>query len=97
MIAATLEGDLNEVSRFDEVGACGSACSDRHNSVEHGAFHLHGYDIEVEVGPGDATTMELVSDASGQFNITFHPGGKKSTPKAGRSVQTISTKKKVQR
>ena len=40
---------------------------------EHGTFHLHGYDIEVEVGPGEAVLMELTSDAAGSFPITFHP------------------------
>ena len=42
---------------------------------EHGTFHLHGYDIEIEVGPDEATLMELTSDAAGSFPITFHPAG----------------------
>ena len=42
---------------------------------EHGTFHLHGYDIEVDVGPDEITVMKLTSDAAGNFRITFHPGG----------------------
>lgn len=47
----------------------------RIDADEHGTVHLHGYDIEKEVGPDGTTTMELTASATGQFNITFHPGG----------------------
>ena len=43
-------------------------------SDEHGTFHLHGYDIELEVGPDEITPMRFTADATGNFRITFHPG-----------------------
>ena len=42
-------------------------------SDEPGRFHLHGYDIERQVGPGKATSMEFTADATGKYPITFHP------------------------
>ena len=39
---------------------------------EHGTFHLHGYDIEIEVGPDSTSVMHLTADATGNFPITFH-------------------------
>ena len=47
----------------------------RIDADESGTFHLHGYDIQKEVGPDGTTTMELTASATGRFNITFHPGG----------------------
>ena len=41
---------------------------------EHGTLHLHGYDIEIDLGPDETSTMEFTADATGRFNITFHPG-----------------------
>lgn len=41
---------------------------------EHGSIHLHGYDIEEDVAVGEVTTMEFVANATGNFNITIHPG-----------------------
>ena len=47
----------------------------RVDADEHATFHLHGYDIEIAVGPDDTTTMEFTADATGKFKIVFHPGG----------------------
>ena len=41
---------------------------------EDGSFHLHGYDIEIDVGPGGTSVMQLTANATGDFPITFHPG-----------------------
>jgi hypothetical protein len=46
----------------------------RIDADEHGTFHLHGYDIEIEVGPDETATMDFVANATGGFPITFHPG-----------------------
>ena len=35
-------------------------------------FHLHTYDIEMEVEPGTVTDLFFVADATGRFRITFH-------------------------
>ena len=43
-------------------------------SDESGRFHLHGYDIEKDVGPDETTVMEFTANATGDFRITFHPG-----------------------
>ncbi len=44
------------------------------DSDENGAFHLHGYDIEQELLMHETATMEFTANATGRFNITFHPG-----------------------
>ena len=41
---------------------------------EHGTFHLHGYDIEIDLSLDETAKMEFVASATGKFNITFHPG-----------------------
>ena len=35
-------------------------------------FHLHGYDIEVEGGPGEHAVLNFVADATGSFPFTVH-------------------------
>ncbi len=44
------------------------------DSDEQGTFHLHGYDIELEVGPDRTTKMEFEANAAGNYPITFHAG-----------------------
>ena len=41
---------------------------------EHGRFHLHGYDIEVDLDPNETARMEFTANATGKFKITFHAG-----------------------
>jgi hypothetical protein len=52
----------------------GDAVTMRIGTDEHGTFHLHGYDIEVDLDPSETAIMELTANASGSFNITFHAG-----------------------
>ena len=52
----------------------GDSVTLRIGSDEHGSLHLHGYDIEREVGPDKTATMVFTADATGNFTITFHPG-----------------------
>ena len=40
-----------------------------------GAVHLHGYDIEHEVTPGEVTDFAFTADATGRFRIAFHKAG----------------------
>ena len=47
----------------------------RVDSDEQGILHLHGYDIEQEVGPDGSADIEVVADTTGRSSITFHPGG----------------------
>jgi plastocyanin len=42
---------------------------------EHGTFHLHGYDIELDLEPGATATMEFEADATGKFDFTYHSAG----------------------
>jgi hypothetical protein len=37
-----------------------------------GGFHLHGYDLYNEVGPGAPMSFYFVADATGNFGIQFH-------------------------
>lgn len=39
-----------------------------------GTVHLHGYDIENKVEPGQETSFSLTADATGRFALMFHPG-----------------------
>ena len=39
---------------------------------EPGEFHLHGYDIEQDIEPGEAAELFFIADATGRFRITFH-------------------------
>ena len=39
---------------------------------EAGEFHLHGYDIEQDIEPGQAADFFFVASAAGRFKITFH-------------------------
>ena len=39
---------------------------------EHFEFHLHGYDIELDVEPGEPATMEFTADATGSFRLVMH-------------------------
>ena len=39
---------------------------------EAGEFHLHGYDIEKDIEPGEVTDFFILADATGRFKITFH-------------------------
>jgi len=43
------------------------------SSDQHGTVHLHGYDIEQDIGPDMKTTLDLLAEATGKFKITFHP------------------------
>ena len=44
----------------------------RITSDEAVELHLHGYDRELEVEPGEAATLELVADRGGSFPIEDH-------------------------
>ncbi len=38
-------------------------------------FHLHGYDLEREVEPGESATLSFTADITGRFDIEGHMGG----------------------
>lgn len=38
-------------------------------------LHLHGYDIELRVRPGEPATMVIEADVTGRFPITSHGWG----------------------
>ena len=42
------------------------------NSDEHVSFHLHGYDIEEIVEPGEPATLRFTANATGSFPFTIH-------------------------
>ncbi len=58
------------------------------DAEEPGEFHLHGYDLELDVEAAEVSDMLFVADATGRFRITFHhqeesdehkPGGEGAT------------------
>jgi hypothetical protein len=42
------------------------------NSDELGEVHIHGYDYQEDVSPGEQTVIIFEAHATGKFNITFH-------------------------
>jgi len=44
-------------------------------SDEPVGLHLHGYDLEIEVKPGEAASMIIEATATGRFPITSHGWG----------------------
>ena len=42
-------------------------------SDAEGSVHLHGYDIEKEVTPGEVAEFVFVADATGRYRLAFHP------------------------
>ena len=45
------------------------------DTEEAGEFHLHGYDIEMDVPAGVPTDFFVLADIAGRFKITFHAAG----------------------
>lgn len=42
---------------------------------EGGEFHLHTYDIEMDIEASSETDFFFVAEATGRFKITYHPQG----------------------
>ena len=40
---------------------------------EPGEFHLHTYDLEMDIEPAEVTDFFFLAEATGRFRITFHP------------------------
>ncbi|MDP6101971.1 MAG: hypothetical protein QF579_01490 [Dehalococcoidia bacterium] len=53
------------------------------SSDEPGAIHIHGYDYEEAISPEGITVLVFETNATGKFNITFHPGGGHGMGEAG--------------
>ncbi len=47
----------------------------RWTSDESSKLHLHGYDLETQVGPGEPAAMVFKAHATGRFPITSHGWG----------------------
>ena len=43
------------------------------SSDEAGSLHIHGYDLEDELGPEGVTRMEFVASLEGRFAMAMHP------------------------
>lgn len=57
-----------EVTRGDRVRV--TVSSDEADEV-----HVHGYDLEGAVGPGQPFVVEFVADADGQYEVETHDAG----------------------
>jgi hypothetical protein len=44
-------------------------------SDEAGSLHLHGYDIEFDVGPKETKSITFLAKATGRFPVTSHGFG----------------------
>ena len=44
------------------------------DASEGGEFHLHTYDIEMDIEAASVTDFFFVAEATGRFKITYHPG-----------------------
>jgi len=47
----------------------------RWTSDEYSKLHLHGYDLETQVRPGEPAAMVIKAHATGRFPITSHGWG----------------------
>lgn len=54
----------------------------RWSTDEPAGIHLHGYDIEKTLSPGETTQMTFTADATGKFDITLHPAEEDEHPQA---------------
>jgi FtsP/CotA-like multicopper oxidase with cupredoxin domain len=41
----------------------------------HGEVHLHGYEIKIDIGPGEPASTTFEADATGRFAIEMHVTG----------------------
>ena len=48
-------------------------------STDHILFHLHGYDIEQEAGPGKPARLVFLANATGSFPFTIHATGSRGS------------------
>lgn len=62
------EGDVIRVSKGDRVTMAWTA-------DERVSLHLHGYDIEFDVVPGEPTIRAFDAHATGRFPVTSHGFG----------------------
>lgn len=80
-------GDGVELLEFEIVGGRASPPLDR-VEVEQGtavrivvtsdqpdAIHLHGYDLEAPIGPGEEGVIEFTADQTGLFELETHDTG----------------------
>jgi hypothetical protein len=44
-------------------------------SDEHDELHVHGYDLDVELLPGESGPIEFVADRTGLFEVETHHSG----------------------
>lgn len=65
---ALLEGNVVRVSRGDRVELVWS-------TDEPVQLHLHGYDLEVRVTPGEPAVQSFEARATGRFPVTSHGFG----------------------
>lgn len=63
-----LDPPLIEVNQGDTVTL-------KIDSKDHGSIHLHGYDIEMDIGPDATTDLPFTAAATGRFIFTFHAAG----------------------
>ena len=66
-------------------------------SDEAGTIHLHGYDLEDELGEEGVTRMEFVANLEGRFAMAVHPGsaGTRMTTPIPPVVLTLSPSPRV--
>lgn len=63
-----IEGNVIRVNRGDRVELAWTA-------DERVTLHLHGYDLEFEVVPGEPAVREFEAHATGRFPVTSHGFG----------------------
>lgn len=39
---------------------------------EHSSFHLHGYDLKIDITPKEISILEFTANATGRFPFTLH-------------------------
>ncbi len=56
-----------------------------------GSLHLHGYDLEENITPGEIAVFAFVADATGRYRIAFHPAAEGGEGHPGEPASSIAT------
>ena len=87
LLLAACGGDTEPQERVFDLNIAGGSLDEEHRTlrVDHNdevvlritsdqqaAFHLHGYDLETSLTPGETAEMAFTANATGKFDFEMH-------------------------